>query len=242
MDHSKRRRSAGWLLDELAGAGRENLDAEHVARYDSKEDSHAAEEVEVLTQLGLNSSSLVVEFGVGTGQFAIAVAPLCERVIAVDVSPPMLARLHNKMGPPNIDTVLAGFVSYEHTGRPADFIYSRYALHHLPDFWKAIAVQRMYDMLKPGGVVRLWDVIYNFEPSETAERIEAWCSTGQDSAPFEPLEHGWGRWELEEHVRDEHSTFTWILEAMFQRVGFLIETAEYSEDSMFAKYIIRRPE
>jgi len=27
----------GWMLDEVAGAGRENLDAEHVARYDDKE-------------------------------------------------------------------------------------------------------------------------------------------------------------------------------------------------------------
>ena len=36
---------AGWRLDELANAGRENLDAAHVARYDAKMDSGAAAEL-----------------------------------------------------------------------------------------------------------------------------------------------------------------------------------------------------
>ena len=35
----------GWLLDEVASAGRENLDAGHVAHYDDKEDAGAAAEV-----------------------------------------------------------------------------------------------------------------------------------------------------------------------------------------------------
>jgi hypothetical protein len=34
-----------WLLDEVASAGRENLDPGHVARYDTKEDAGAAAEV-----------------------------------------------------------------------------------------------------------------------------------------------------------------------------------------------------
>ena len=46
--------------------------------------------------------------------------------------------------------------------------------------------------------------------------------------------------ELAEHVRDEHSTFTWLLEPMMQRSGFAIEDADYSEDGIFAKYVLRR--
>ncbi len=233
----------GWMLDERVTAGRENLDADHVARYDVKEDANAADEVALLTELGLNADSIEVEFGVGTGQFTLAVAALCARVVAVDVSPPMLARLRSNIasaGLDNVDVVESGFVSYEHSGTLADFVYSRYAMHHLPDFWKGVALARIHSMLKPGGVLRLWDVVYNFDPCDATERIEAWCSTGQDSAAFEPLEDGWGRWELEEHVRDEHSTYTWVLEAMCSRVGFTIERAEYSADAMFAKYILRR--
>ena len=132
-----------WFIDELDYAGRENLDASHVERYDAKEDASAESEVALLKQLGLTRESLVVEIGAGTGQFSVEVAPECDRVIAVDVSPLMLRRLQAKvtaLGLSNIELVRAGFLTYEHTGRRADFIYSRFALHHLPDFWKALAL------------------------------------------------------------------------------------------------------
>lgn len=32
--------------------------------------------------------------------------------------------------------------------------------------------------------------------------------------------------KAEEHVRDEHSTFTWLLEPMIERAGFAIEQAD----------------
>jgi hypothetical protein len=54
------------------------------------------------------------------------------------------------------------------------------------------------------------------------------------------VETDWIRAELEEHVRDEHSTFTWLLEPMIERSGFRIESADYSPDGMFAKYVARR--
>ena len=231
--------SPGWLLDEVANAGRENLDADHVSRYDSKEDAGAPNEVLLCRALGLTGKSVVVEIGTGTGQFAIAVAPVCAQVVAVDVSPVMLKTLRAKIDKArldNIDVVQAGFLTYEHHGRPADLVYSRYALHHLPDFWKAIALARIHKILRPGGVLRLWDVVYNFDAAEAEERIESWCSTGNTTAV-----DGWSRGELEEHVRDEHSTFSWLLEPMMQRSGFAIESAEYSDDGIFAKYVLRRP-
>lgn len=43
----------------------------------------------------------------------------------------------------------------------------------------------------------------------------------------------------EEHARDEHSTFTWLLEAMFERAGFAIDSAEYSDGGFDAKYSLR---
>jgi SAM-dependent methyltransferase len=227
----------GWLIDELSHAGRENLDAGHVARYDAKEDAGAAGEVALLEGAGLTRESLVVEFGAGTGQFCVEVAPVCARVIAVDISAPMLERLRTKvaaLGLGNVEIAQAGFLSYEHAGDPADFIYSRYALHHLPDFWKALALGRLRRMLRPGGALRLWDVVYDFAPAEAEDRIEAWCATGGDSVEAE-----WSRAELEEHVRDEHSTFSWILEPMIQRCGFEIAQAEHSDDGVFAKYLLR---
>ena len=127
----------GWLLDERASAGRENLDAGHVTRYDAKEAWDASAEVSLLQSLGLDAGSTVLDLGAGTGQFTLAVAPACARVIAADVSPPVLERLRSKVaaaGFDNVETVEAGFVSYEHEGPPVDIAYSRYAFHHVPDF------------------------------------------------------------------------------------------------------------
>ena len=47
--------------------------------------------------------------------------------------------------------------------------------------------------------------------------------------------------KLEEHVRDEHSTFTWLLEPMIEKAGFEIEQAEYSDDGILASYLCRKP-
>jgi len=228
----------GWVLDEVASAGRENLDADHVARYDTKEDASAAAELALLEELGLHGSSELVDLGAGTGQFVLAAAAVCARVVAVDVSPVMLRRLRSKVEAAkleNVEVARAGFLSYEHRGRPADFVYSRYALHHLPDFWKAMALARIHRIVRPGGVLRLSDVVYSFDSAEAGERIEAWCATGGHDVEAE-----WSRAELEEHVRDEHSTFTWLLEPMIERSGFEIEDARYSPDGFFAQYVARR--
>ena len=234
---SPRRSLPGWALDELANAGRENLDAEHVARYDAKEDADAAGEVALLQGYGLGQGSVVVDLGAGTGQFTLAAAALGARVIAVDVSPVGVRRLEGKLAQAevrNVEVVQAGFLSYEHAGRPADVVYSRFALHHLTDFWKAVALGRVRRMLAPGGLLRLWDVVYSFDLAEAEERLEAWCATGGSE-----VEGEWSRAEIEEHVRDEHSTFTWLLEPMLERSGFAIEDAAYSADGLFARYVTR---
>jgi len=237
MNRDERRTAPGWLLNELANAGRENLDGDHVERYDRKMDARATEEVERLRSWGLDASSVVVELGCGTGQFALTAADVCRRVVAVDVSPVMRDQLRRKVDEAaigNIEIAAAGFLTYDHTGDPADIVYSRYALHHLPDFWKVMALRRVRAILRPGGVLRLWDVVYGFDPAEADERIEAWC------APFgEEVDSDWARWEMEEHVRDEHSTFTWLLEAMFESTGFGIEAVDYSDDGFDARYVLR---
>jgi SAM-dependent methyltransferase len=227
----------GWLLDEFASAGRENLDAAHVARYDDKEDASASAEVLLLRSLGLDERSVVVDLGAGTGQLTLAVAPLCARVVAVDVSPAMLDRLRGKVAEhrlSNVEVVRAGFLTYQHAGEPADVVYSRYALHHLPDAWKAVALTKMRAALRTGGLLRLWDVVYHFDPEDAEDRLEAWCATGGDGIVGQ-----WSRAELEEHVRDEHSTFTWLLEAMIDRAHLRVEDASYSEDGIFARYLLR---
>ena len=227
----------GWTLDEIASAGRENLDVAHAWQYDAKEDADAASEVAKLQQFGLGASSIVVDLGAGTGQFTLAAAAACRRVVAVDISPVMVEPLAAKLaeaGIDNVDIVQGGFLTYEHVGEPADIVYSRFALHHLPDFWKAVALDRARRILRPGGLLRLWDVVYNFSPHEIEDRIESWCALYDDASDGE-----WTRSDVEEHVRDEYSTFSWILEPMIERCGFTVIEAHYTDDGLFAQYLAR---
>jgi ubiquinone/menaquinone biosynthesis C-methylase UbiE len=227
-----------WVPDELAYAGRENRDPAHAARYDQKMDAEAKRELAELMTLGIGKESTVVDLGAGTGQFAMEAASAVKRVVAVDVSEVMLSRLRAKLqdsGVTNVDCVLAGFLTYEHHGEPADLVYSRFALHHLPDFWQAIAIDRIAAMLRPGGIFRLWDVVYSFDPSEATEVLEAWMSNaGAD------IEGEWLRPEFEDHIRDENSTFTWLLEPMLEKAGLKIQSAGYSDDRVFAQYVCEK--
>jgi SAM-dependent methyltransferase len=75
------------------------------------------------------------------------------------MSPGMLAHVR-AAAPSTVEAVQAGFLSYEHTGRPADAVHTRNALHQLPDFWKGIALDRIGRILRPGGVLRLQDRVY----------------------------------------------------------------------------------
>ena len=152
------------MLDELAHAGAEHLDAEFIAGFDRKQGYPDAEtDIAAFEAHGLGRGSAVVDFGAGTGQFAIPAARRFGQVTAVDVSPGMLAALAAKAAadgvtPPALECVRGGFLSYFPAG-PVDGVYSRHALHQVPDFWKAMALRRIADMLRPGGVLRLRDLV-----------------------------------------------------------------------------------
>jgi SAM-dependent methyltransferase len=217
------------VIDERAFAGEEHLDPVYVAGYDRKTGFDVAADVSLLRELGLSGSSTLVDLGAGTGVLAAAVAPFAGRVVAVDPSPAMLDVARARGG---FETVEAGFLTYEHAGGPADFVYSRNALHHLPDFWKALALARVHDLLAEGGTLVLRDIVYAFEPSEADAVLAAWYAAAVD----DPAE-GWTAAELEHHVRTEHSTFSWLLEPLLERAGFEIRDRWYSESRTYARYV-----
>jgi SAM-dependent methyltransferase len=223
-----------WRIDELAYAGPEHLDAALVAAFDRKQGyPDPAEDLDAVASQGLDASSAVVDLGAGTGQFALAAARRFGRVTAVDVSPAMLAVLRDRSdaaGLANLDCVRAGFLSYAHAGPPADGVYTRNALHQLPDFWKALALDRIARMLRPGGVLRLRDLIYDFRPADTEEVFRGWFGrAAADSAD------GYTGEDYAEHIRTEFSTFRWLLEPMLAAAGFEIVTAEF-EDRLYGAY------
>ena len=226
-----------WWLDERSHAGAEHLDERYVSGYDRKAGSDPTEDLDVLQRHGLASDSVVVDLGAGTGGFALAVAGLCRHVVAVDVSPAMTAAIRGRvteLGLDNVSVVDGRFLSYEHHGQPADVIFTRNALHQLPDFWKAMALDRMASMLRPGGILRLRDLVYDFAPAEADVRIEAWMS----GAVTDPA-LGWTADELAEHVRGEFSTYSWVLEGMLDKTSFDIVDRTFRR-SAYGTYTCKR--
>jgi len=216
-----------WWFDETAHAGREHLDADYVAVFDQKSHRNWSREIAALRALGIDHESIVVDLGAGTGSFARALAPQVRRVVAVDPSPAMVTH----MAKSGVEAVRAGFLTYEHVGDPPDAAFSCNALHHLPDYWKVIALKRIAGLLRPGGVFLLEDLVYSFDPSDADRMLNAWLS----SAPVDPAE-GWTAIELGHHVQQEHSTFSWLLEPMLEHAGFNIRDRWFSDNAMFAVY------
>jgi ubiquinone/menaquinone biosynthesis C-methylase UbiE len=227
-----------WFLDESQLAGEEHLAATYVEQYDAKARFDPEPDLAILRELGFGPKSTLVDLGAGTGTLSLAAAATCHHVIAVDVSPAMLQAAHLKaeaLGLTNIEFVLAGFLTYAHEGDLVDFVYTRNALHHLPDFWKSIALKRLATILKPGGVLRLRDIVFSCDLEDVEAVTEAWLG----AAPDQP-EEGWTKAQLEAHLRDEHSTYSWLLEPMLDRSGFEMVSATHSDSEVSAAYNCRR--
>lgn len=223
-----------WLFDERAHAGHEHLDPASVSIYDEKARSDPTDDLTLLRRLSLDGSSTLVDLGAGTGSFALAAASVCRKVVAVDISQAMISTLKDRtreLALANVEIVEAGFLTYEHEGEPADFVYCRNALHHLPDVWKAVALQRAAALLRPGGVLRLRDLVYSFDPAEAGRVLSDWLDRATDRP-----EDGWTRSELEAHIRDEYSTFDWLLEPMLERAGFEVLESRYT-DGVYAQFV-----
>jgi SAM-dependent methyltransferase len=215
-----------WMINELAHAGPEHLDPGFVAGYDRKQGyPDPADDLAAFEANGLDASSAIVDLGAGTGRFALAAARRFRHVTAVDVSPAMLASLRTRAraeGLANLDCVQAGFLSYQHAGPPPDGVHTRNALHQLPDFWKALALDRIARLLRPGGVLRLRDLVYDFGPAEAGQVFRGWL----DHAAADPAD-GYTAEEYAEHIRTEFSTFRWLLEPMLAQAGFEVRTADF---------------
>jgi SAM-dependent methyltransferase len=211
-----------WMIDEIAHAGPEHLDPGFVAGFDRKQGyPDPTEDLAVLRAHGVGSASTVE----------------VSRVVALDISPAMQATLRDRAaraGLANVECVQAGFLTYEHTGPPADAVFTRNALHQLPDFWKVLALGRVAKLLRPGGVLRLHDLIFDFQPTEAEAVLDTWL---EDAA--EDPSVGYTRDDFAEHLRTEFSTFRWLFEPMLAATGFDIVTAGFHSEVYGAYTCVR---
>jgi len=222
-----------WYYDELRQVGLDFADTAEVAAYDRNQGHDPADDRALLASLSLGRSDRLVDIGCGTGQFACEAAKLVGEVIALDVSPAMLDFARDRAAAAGLGNIVfrhGGFLSYRHEGAPADIVISKFALHHLPDFWKAVALARIHSWLRPGGIFFLRDVVFSFAPGDVARGVEDWIAR-----VARPDGEGFTRADFATHIREEHSTFRWILEGLIERAGFRILALD-SGDEAYADF------
>ena len=213
-----------WLFNESVPSGVDYTDKQIVSEYDNRHESfrnYAQEAQSIANILSIPEHSSILDIGCGTGGLTIHLAAICKHVYAVDVSEAMLGVLEDRIAEhriKNITTVQSGFLTYQNEGESFDRIVANINLHHLPDFWKQIALCRLFDLLKNGGRMFLADVVFSFEPREYFTAIESWLGAMQEVAGPKMVK------ETVVHVRDEYSTWEWIMSGMIERAGFRIDS------------------
>lgn len=215
-----------WLYDETMQVGTDYSDRAEVAAYDQRMlqlRDVSAEAGEVQQALSLSGDSIVWEIGTGTGECALALAAVVERVYATDISPAMLEYARHKAKERGIDNVTfekGGFLSGFRPLQPVDGVVSQLALHHLPDFWKSRALAAIASSLRPNGRLYLRDVVFpssidDYDAYFTAVIGELRARAGDEVAR-----------QTIQHIKAEYSTLDWILEGMIVRSGLRIVEKE----------------
>lgn len=229
-----------WQYDEMRHAGTDYDSEAEVRGYDERMGrlrDIEAEARDMLEFLEPGESRALLDIGAGTGEFALRAAGRFGRVVAVDISKAMLSFAAEKAraaGRGNIEFAHAGFLTYEHSGEPPRAAVSQIALHHLPDFWKQVALQRIARLLPDGGRFFLRDVVFSL-PLERWEKsigfaVKEIAEKGGESF----------RVNFTRHVKSEYSTFDWIMEEMLYRAGFDIASAEYGDHFIAAYKCVKR--
>lgn len=224
-----------WQWDESVQRGTDYASVERVREYDERMAALrnvAAEAGTIIELLELGPDDAVLEVGTGTGAFARVAARRCRKVIALDVSPVMLhyaAERAREEGLTNIDFREAGFLTYQHEGAPLDAVVTQLALHHLPDAWKLIALQRLAGFLRADGRLYLTDVVF---PDSAQADWAGYFERLVDSTPAS------SRAEMACHLRQEFSTFDWMMRDIIVHAGFSIESAEV-ERGFLAHYLAK---
>lgn len=216
-----------WQYDELRQVGTDFTDEEEVCEYDEwmqKLRKTKEENEDVLDWLGNSTNDTIMEFGCGTGEFAIEAAGHCKKVIAVDVSPRMLEFAQKKAEQGNIKNIefrQGGFLTYEHQGGLVDAAVSQLALHHLPDFWKLVALKNVCALLKGGGKFYLRDIVYSFDVDDYKNFFKEWAEKTERATNEKRAAC------LEASIREEYMTVDWIMEGLLKKAGFAVKKAEY---------------
>jgi 2-polyprenyl-3-methyl-5-hydroxy-6-metoxy-1,4-benzoquinol methylase len=221
-----------WYYNER---GRIGLEPAVASIYGSDDDGDLRARA-ALQMLGVKKGWRIADIGCGNGVLATEAALMGAEVDAIDISPAMLAlaEIYARDRKAAVRTQSAGLLSFAYQPNSYDLIVSEFTLHHLPDFWKAVAMSRIFAALKPGANFYLRDIVFVSMPDGSERSVEQW-------ADFNVKNHDFARDNVVTHMRDEYSTFGWVMERMLTEVGFTLLSADYHAP-LHGTYLLQKPD
>jgi 2-polyprenyl-3-methyl-5-hydroxy-6-metoxy-1,4-benzoquinol methylase len=221
-----------WYYNER---GRIGLEPAVASIYGSDDDGDLRARA-ALQMLGVKKGWRIADIGCGNGVLATEAALMGAEVDAIDISPAMLAlaEIYARDRKAAVRTQSAGLLSFAYQPNSYDLIVSEFTLHHLPDFWKAVAMSRIFAALKPGANFYLRDIVFVSMPDGSERSVEQW-------ADFNVKNHDFARDNVVIHMRDEYSTFGWVMERMLTEVGFTLLSADYHAP-LHGTYLLQKPD
>ena len=221
-----------WTYNELKHIGVDFDDPQQVETYEARQKTDIDVERNLVARLGIKREHSVLEYGPGTGAFAIAAGKAGATVLGIDISQTMLnfaSKRAKGSGLNKVEFRKGGYLTQELELEGFDFAVTKFTLHHLPDFWKIAALRRVWNYLKPTGKLYIQDVVFSFQPDAYHHELEAWIEAAIMGGSF-------SRKDLEMHIRDEFSTYGILMENILRLAGFRIEVANYYSKTQ-AEYI-----
>jgi putative AdoMet-dependent methyltransferase len=125
----------------------------------------------VVDALQLPEQSLVLEFGVGTGNLSRLLLKTGYRVIGIEPSEAMRKKAKEKV--PDLELYEGHFLDVPAEIPTVDAIVSTYAFHHLPDEMKDRALRELTGRLNPGGKIVFADTVFRDEEIKRNMQQEA---------------------------------------------------------------------
>lgn len=171
--------------------------------------------------LDLQAPLNVLELGCGSGNLSLFIAHLFPnaRLTLVDLSPEMLAKAKEKLAPhqSRVTFLQGDFFTIDLPQEAFDWMVSSFALHHLLDEQKQELYPKIYQWLKPGGLLRVADGT-GILPAEKGQTflIPAWTEAAKAAGASDEECRVWmDHTRQYDHFGTLRNHFRWLEEAGF---------------------------
>jgi len=114
-----------------------------------------------------------LDVGAGTGLLALALAPRCRGVWAIDVAPAMVEHLRWVVagrGFDNLYPLVASAATLPLEDGSVDLVVSNYCFHHLTEDEKRLALAETFRVLRPEGRLVFGDMMFGWSPGVERNR------------------------------------------------------------------------